>query len=496
MNLYVGLDVGTTGVKGVLVDENGKIIDIQSGHLTIQTPKPGWSEQDPLNWWKAVLKVLKNLSERSKEAGGRIRAISTSGQMHSLVAIGKNGEVLRNAILWCDQRTYEECKEAESLLGGEEKTLKIVGNSILPGFTLPKILWLRKNEPDVYGKIYKVLLPKDFINYMLTGIIATEHSDASGTMLYSVSEGRWSDQILDAFGISKKFLPDILESNEMIGKVRENLVKMLNLDEEVAVVAGGADNACAALGVSVIDPGDVMISLGTSGTVVAPTGSKVPDPYGRVHFFAHVVPRTMYHMGVMLSAAYSLEWFKHRFLKEDYEVINRQVMKVPIGSNGVIFLPYLNGERSPHKDPYAKGVFFGISSYNSKWDFVRAIFEGVAFGIRDCFEVIEELNTSVKNIRTTGGGARSDVWNVMIADLLSREIQKPLINEGASYGAAMLACSGFSSSSPDQIARRWFKLKTSVKPSLENKKEYDKFYYRFRDLYKGLKSFFHDWKDE
>lgn len=490
MNLYIGLDEGTTSVKGILVNEDGEILDIQSEQLRMVTPKPGWSEQDPYEWWDATKKVIGRLSQKARQLNGSIRAISTSGQMHSLVIIDKNGHVLRNAILWCDQRTSQQCEKITYALGGEDNVLRILANPILTGFTLPKLYWVKENEYNIYAKIDKILLPKDFINYMLTGEVSTEHSDASGTMIYDNYEMKWSAYILEKFNIPKEILPKIINSNSIVGTLKKQVAEELNLDEGIVVVAGGADNACAALGICVTNPGDVMISLGTSGTVVAPTLENKPDSKGRVHFFVHTISQTRYHMGVMLSATYSLEWFKERFLSDDYETINQEVAKIPIGSNGVVFLPYLNGERTPHKDPHARGVFFGLSSYNNKWDLVRAIFEGVACGIKDSFEIIKELGLTVKNVRITGGGAKSIVWNSMLSDILNIEIQKPLINEGASYGAAILATSGHTGRNPAEISRSWFKVKNVITPSVENGEKYQKVYDKYKKIYQRLKELF------
>lgn len=492
MELFVGLDVGTTGVKGILVDNFGNVRAIENEKLNMVTPKPGWAEQNPEDWWSTVKKVLGRLTERAKELKGKIVSISTSGQMHSLVALDGSYKPICNAILWCDQRTHRECEEATEKLSGEDRVLELVGNPILPGFTLPKILWLKKHEPELFKRIRKILLPKDFTNFMLTGEFATEHSDASGTMLYSVVNSDWCEEVLETFEIPKSWLPTLLKSNEIVGKLKKNVAEELGFEEDVLVVAGGADNACAALGIGVIEPGDVMVSLGTSGTVVAPVVHGSFDPKGRVHFFAHTVFGVKYHMGVMLTATYSLEWFKERFLNEDYEKINEEVAKIPIGSNGVVFLPYLNGERTPHRDPYARGVLFGLSSFHSRWDVVRAIFEGVAFGIKDSFDILKELGDKLERVRITGGGSKSKVWNQMLADMLGFEIEKPTVDEGASYGAAMLACSGYTKSPVEQISKSWFKLKTITLPSMENQRSYEQIYARFKKLYAVLKDMFRE----
>ncbi|MCS7175025.1 xylulokinase [Pseudothermotoga sp.] len=490
MELFVGLDVGTTGVKGILVDAFGNVRAIENEKLSMLTPKPGWAEQRPEDWWLAVKKVLRKLAERAEQLSGKIVSISTSGQMHSLVALDESDKPIHNAILWCDQRTHTECEEATEKLGGEKRVLSLVGNPILPGFTLPKILWLKKHQPELFKRIRKIMLPKDFTNFMLTGEFATEHSDASGTMLYDVSKLDWCEEVLETFEIQKSWLPTLSRSDQIVGKVKKNLAGELGLKGEVFVVAGGADNACAALGIGVIEPGDVMVSLGTSGTVVAPVVNGSSDPKGRVHFFAHTVFGVKYHMGVMLTATYSLEWFKERFLNEDYEKINEEVAKIPVGSNGVLFLPYLNGERTPHRDPHARGVFFGLSSFHSKWDVVRAIFEGVAFGIKDSFDILKELGDRVERIRITGGGSKSKVWNQMLADMLGFQIEKPAVDEGASYGAAMLACSGYTKLPLEKISKSWYKLKATTQPSSENQQNYELVYAKFKKLYAVLKDTF------
>jgi len=491
MDLFVGLDVGTTGVKSLALDRNGKLVASCSESLNLITLRAGWNEQDPEDWWDAVKKVIGKLVGLTKSMG-RIRAISTSGQMHSLVLLDENGDVLRNAILWNDQRTYKECGEITEELGGEGEVIKNVGNPILPGFTLPKIIWVRKNEPDVYRRIHKLMLPKDYINYKLTGRVVTEHSDASGTAMYDPSRFSWNEKVLNAFDLPDKFLPNLIDSNEVVGRIKRGVAKELDLPDDVLVVGGGADNACAALGIGVAEQGDVMISLGTSGTVLAPTKDENPDPKGRLHFFSHVVHGTRYHMGVMLSATFSLDWFKTRFLVEDYEKINEEIDKVPVGSNGIIFLPYLNGERTPHRDPFARGVLFGLSSFNSKWDVVRAIFEGVALGIGDSFDIIRELGIKVKDVRITGGGSRSKVWTKIVADVIGHGIWRTETNEGASYGAAMLAFSGFTGMDLREIAKKWVNPVDEIKHEEKKHDEYRKIQYKFRKIYSDLRETFRE----
>ncbi len=491
MDLFIGLDVGTTGVKGLLVDEKGRIMGSWNEPLELITPRSGWNEQNPMDWWKNVVVVLKRLSEKATEIGGKVRAVSTSGQMHSLVPLDEKGDVLRNAILWNDQRTHKECEMITERFG-EEYLIKSVGNPVLTGFTLPKILWLKRNEPEIFEKTKKILLPKDFINFMMTGKIVTEPSDASGTVAYGI-DGKWKDEILKELGIPPGIFPEVIPSNEVIGKLKKEVAKETGLSEDVLVVPGGADNACSALGVGVTLSGRVMISLGTSGTVLAPTLGEEPDPKGRVHFFFHVLRGVRYHMGVMLSATHSLNWFKERFLRESYGEINEMVSKSPVGSNGVIFLPYLNGERTPHRDPFARGVFFGISSFNSKEDIVRSIFEGVAFGIKDSFDILkDDLKVKIEDVRITGGGSKSDIWVKITADVLGHNLKRPHVNEGAAYGASMLAFSGFSKISPDKVADKWVIIKDEINYDEESFEAYEKIAKKYRMIYESLKDIFRD----
>ena len=484
--LFIGLDIGTTNVKGLLVNTDGKILRRASRPLKLHSPRPGWNEQDPNAWWRAATEVLRELSS---DVDGKIVSISSSGQMHSLVAIDKDGEVLRDAILWNDQRSYQECDEITEILGGEENLLKTFGNPMYPGFTLPKILWVKKNEPRVFERIEKVMLPKDYINYRLTGRVFTEFSDASGTVALDVRKKNWASEMLKELGIPVEIFPEILRSHDVVGRITDEVAGETGLPKGTLVVAGGADNACSALGIGVVSSKEVMISLGTSGTVFSPTEGTSPDPKGRVHFFHHVVPETFYHMGVMLSATFSLDWFKSRFLVEDYEEINERVREVPPGSNGVVFLPYLNGERTPHRDPFARGCFVGLAASNSKWDVVRSIFEGVAFGIKDSFEILEELGIEAQHVRITGGGAKSEVWRRIVADVIGKPLERAVTEEGGSYGAAALAYSGYSSTPPEETARRWVEVKRDVEPG-EDFEVYQDVHRKYKLIYEALRDVF------
>ncbi|MFN4268270.1 MAG: xylulokinase [Fervidobacterium pennivorans] len=484
----VGLDIGTTSIKGILVDEAGKVLERAEYPIKLVAPNPGWAEENPEDWWNGTLIVLKKLSTFAKEQNLKIRAISTSGQMHSLVAIDKDGNPLHNSILWCDQRTSAECDEITQKIGGRKTALEITGNPILTGFTAGKILWLLKHEPEIFHKTYKFLLPKDFINFKMTNEIVTEHSDASGTAMYDVRTRSWSNTILGILNIDDSKLPKIVNSNSIVGTISHKIASELNLENNTIVVAGGADNACAALGIGVTVPDTAMISVGTSGTVLVPTFKNEPDEDGKVHLFSHVVNNVNYYMGVMLSATNSVEWFNKIVNFNEYDIINAEVDKIPIGARGLFFLPYLNGERTPHNDPNARGVIFGLSSAHNRFDIYRAIFEGVGYGLKDCFVSLK--SSGIREIRITGGGSKSKVWVKMIADILGNRIVKVSSTEGAAYGAAILAFSALTGIEPSGISNKWISVVESFVPDEENSKKYEKNYVIFGQLYNLLKELF------
>ncbi len=478
MEIFAGIDVGTTSVKGIGVDRYGKILFSYSKELSLQTPRPGWAQQNPEDWWSAVVEVLKDLCQDKR----RLSAVSISGQMHSLVALDEHSKPVYPAILWCDQRTEKQCKELTEGLGGELSVINSFGNPILTGFTLPKLLWLKENEPELFSKIRKWLLPKDYIVKRLTGRSTIDYSDASGTSALSIG-GTFLASALELCGIKASANPELVDSGTIAGYISGEILPIL---EGVPVVVGGADNAAAAFGCGVERPGDVMVSLGTSGTVVAVTKTPVPDPEGRIHLFRHVSPDSFYHMAVILSATNSLNWFKDRFASDlHFAEVERLVAASPAGSNGVIFLPYLNGERTPHRDPNARGTLVGVSSFHSRGDVLRSIYEGVVFALREGTELISDLGTEISSVRIVGGGSRSKSWCQMIADNLGREVWLPGVDEGAAYGTARLAASalGFSSDS-------WITLESKFSPDLRRKQIYDEVFDIYKDLYRSLKNDF------
>ena len=474
---FVGIDIGTMSVKGLLTDSLGTIVAQASAPVRVETPRPGWVEQSPELWWASTVSVLDRLTI---DHNCQIMGVAVSGQMHSLVPLDAQGNVVRPAILWSDQRTAAEATELTEQYGGEEVVIASLGNPILAGFTAPKLLWLRHHEPEQFARIARVCLPKDYIAWRMTGVLCTDPSDASGTSLYSVSEKAWDEKARKLLGIDAAMLPEVRPSGAVIGPVScPELPSLVG----VPVIMGGADNAASAYGCGVEAPGDTMISLGNSGTVVALSGGSTPDRSGRVHLFQHVLPGSTYHMAVVLSATTSLDWYRDRFAgRMSFGRVEELVNGSPVGSNGVIFLPYLNGERTPHRDSDARGVLFGLSSFHGQGDVLRAIHEGVAFALREGAECIRDLGTPMTNVRIVGGGSRSHTWCQMLADNLGVDIWSPLVDEGAAYGSARLAAKAVGSDTCG-----WIKLTETYRPDPWRGQQYTQWYDEYRRLYRAVK---------
>jgi len=421
----VGLDVGTSAVKGLAIDEHGTVLARAQASYPLSTPRSGWAEQDPERWWEATQSVLAELAQPT----GRPEGIGLSGQMHGLVALDRRDRVLRPAILWNDQRTARECAEIESALG-LERLIALTGNRALPGFTAPKLLWLRRHEPDTYAAIAQVMLPKDYVRLRLCGARCTDVSDASGTLLLDVAARRWSDQVLEALELPASWLPPVLESVDEAGRCADG----------VAVAAGAGDQAAGALGVGVDRPGPLSVVLGTSGVVFCALPAFAADPEGRLHAFCHAVPATWHAMGVMLSAAGSLQWLRSAAAPDlGYEQLVNEAEAWPAGTEGLMFAPYLAGERTPHADPDARGAFVGLSVRHDRGALARAVLEGVAFGLRDSLDLIAALGERPSLGRVSGGGARSELWLRIVASALEIPLQRVAVDEGAAFGAAILA---------------------------------------------------------
>jgi xylulokinase len=421
----VGIDVGTSGVKGLAIDEHGSVLARAQASYLLSTPRPGWAEQDPELWWEATKSVLAELAGRA----GRPEGIGLSGQMHGLVALDRRDRVLRPAILWNDQRTARECVEIEHTIG-LERLIALTGNRALPGFTAPKLLWLRRHEPDTYAAIAEVMLPKDYVRLRLCGVHCTEVSDASGTLLLDVAARRWSDQVLGALELPSSWLPPLLESVDEAGRTADG----------VPVAAGAGDQAAGALGVGVDQPGPLSVVLGTSGVVFCALPAFAADPQARLHAFCHAVPSTWHAMGVMLSAAGSLQWLRRATAPDlGYEQIVSEAEAWPAGTEGLLFAPYLAGERTPHADPDARGAFVGLSLRHDRGALARAVLEGVAFGLRDSLDLIAALGEQPGLGRVSGGGASSELWLQIVASALEMPLQRVAVDEGAAFGAAILA---------------------------------------------------------
>jgi len=455
----VGLDVGTSGVKAIAISPEGEVVARAEHGYALSTPRPGWSEQEPDDWWRATEAALADL--RVEPAG-----IGLSGQMHGLVVLGADDRPLRPAILWNDQRTAAECAEIERRVG-LARLLELTGNRALPGFTAPKLLWLRANEPETYARIRHVLLPKDYVRFRLTGERAIDVADASGTLLFDVAERRWSDEMLDALELPHEWLPP---------------------SHECPAIAGAGDQAAGALGVGVDRPGPLSVVLGTSGVVFAALPAYRPDADGRVHVFCHAVPGGWHAMGVMLSAAGALGWLRDRVTGGDYDDLLREAERWPPGTEGLLFQPYLTGERTPHADPDARAAFVGLELRHDRGALVRAVLEGVAYGLRDSLELLRALGVEAEVGRVSGGGARSELWLRIVASVLGIPLERTAVEEGAAYGAALLGGvrAGVWADVHDAVAS-CVRARARVDPDPAWRDAYEEGYRAFRRLYPALR---------
>jgi xylulokinase len=479
----IGLDVGTTGVKAVGVATNGDVLAVEEQGYPLSIPRAGWSEQAPEDWWRASRAVLGALAER---LGGscEIVGIGLSGQMHGLVALDASGAVIRPAILWNDQRTGAECAEIEERLG-LDRLIDLTGNRALPGFTAPKLLWLRRHEPDNYGRIARVLLPKDYVRLRLTGEWATDVADASGTLLLDVARRRWSGDVLEALDLEAGWLPPALESREQSGVTRATD----GLPAGIPVAAGAGDCAAAAIGVGIDRPGPLSIVLGTSGVVFAALPGFAADPQARVHAFCHAVPGQWHAMGVMLSAAGSLQWLHDRLAPETpFADLVAEAESWPPGADGLLFAPYLAGERTPHADPSARAAFTGLELRHDRGALVRAVLEGVAFGLRDALELVRTLGVPADRARASGGGARG-LWLEILASALGLPIELTSVEEGSAFGAALLGgVAGGLYTDVGEAVARCVSIRATIEPDPAWRDAYVDTYVRFRALYPALET--------
>ncbi len=438
--LYLGIDVSTTAVKAVLVDREGRVQGSASSPLTLETPRPLWSEQHPSEWWRAAAGSIRAVLEQAG-AASQVAAAGLTGQMHGLVLLGDTGHVLRPAMLWNDQRTGPQCDEIRVRLGGRAGTVRLTGNDALPGFTASKILWVREHEPAVFAQVRWMLLPKDYVRLQLTGQVATDKADGSGTQLFDLATRDWSPEVLSRLDLSRDCLPPTFEGPETTGRVTEAAAALTGLAPGTPVVAGGGDQAAGAVGAGAVRPGCVSLTLGTSGVVFVSTDRPVIEPEGRLHAFCHAVPRMWHLMAVTLSAAGSLQWYRDTLAPGvPFEQLIDEAEQAPAGCEGLLFLPYLSGERTPYPDPSARGAFVGLTRRHRRADMIRAVLEGVAFSLRDCLGLLREVGLDAPaEIRIAGGGARSQLWRRICASALGTRVVTVTTTEGAAFGAALLA---------------------------------------------------------
>ncbi|MEH7436824.1 xylulokinase [Neobacillus drentensis] len=497
MGYLLGIDIGTSGTKTCLFCYNGELVTSAYAEYPMLQPQVGWAEQHPEDWWIAARQTIQMIFKQSKINPSDIKGIGLSGQMHGLVLLDRDGKVLRPAIIWCDQRTGKQVEWMRDSIG-TERIIDLTSNTPLPNYTASKLLWVRDNEPNIYEKIHKVLLPKDYIRYKLTQEFATEVSDASGTLLLNVASRTWSSEMVELLGFEKKWLPEVRESNQISGTVSKLAAMETGLSEGTAVVGGAGDQAAGAVGNGIVKAGVISASIGTSGVVFASTDEIKKDPLGRLHSFCHAVPGKWHVMGVTQAAGGSLQWFRNHFgiaemelaktlQKNVYDIFTEKAMMVKPGCEGLVFLPYLMGERTPHLDSFAKGTFVGITSRHGKEHFIRSIMEGVAFSLKDCLSLIDDLKVANSEIRISGGGANSLLWRQIFADVFNQRIHRIHANEGPAFGAALLAGVGTNVySSVEEACSQTVQYYDSVEPNGEFVERYENYYTIYKELYFNL----------
>lgn len=493
MTYFLGIDTSTTGSKALIIDERGEVIAAASSPHTLQTPRPLWSEQDPREWWEAVSASIRSALEQAGVGGEEIGAVGLTGQMHGLVLLDQAGNVLRPAILWNDQRTQKQCDEIHARIG-KEKFIQITGNVALTGFTAPKILWVQENEPEVSANAKHVLLPKDYIRHKLTGEYAMDKADGAGTVLFDLRSRDWSAEVLSALEIPRAWMPRTFEGTEFTGYVTEEAAQRTGLKFGTPVAAGGGDQAAGAVGVGAVEPGIIGLTVGTSGVVFATTPSALIEPEGRLHAFCHAVPGLWHFMGVMLSAAGSLQWYRDTLApKVPFDELLREAESIPAGSEGLQFLPYLSGERTPHPDPLARGAFIGLTIRHHRAHMTRAVLEGVAFGLKDSFTLIQNAGLGeITQVRASGGGTKGALWKQILASVLDAELVTVNTTEGAAYGAAILAGVGAGAWTDVPSATDvCIKITGSTQPDPSQRDGYREAYTLYQDLYPALKTTFH-----
>ncbi len=503
MEYILGIDIGTSAAKTVLFDIKGNTIASAIGRYPLYQPHMGWAEQDPEDWWQATVNTIQQVLDKTNINSHQIKGIGLTGQMHGMVLLDKDLNVLRPAIIWCDQRTQKECEEITNIVG-RDQLIDITANPALTNFTASKVMWVKNNQPHIYDRIYKILLPKDYIRLKLTGECATDVSDASGTQFLDVPNRRWSDKILDRLEIPGEWMPEVYESPVVSGKVSHTAAQITGLKMDTPVVGGAGDQAAGAVGNGVVKSGIISSTIGTSGVIFAHMDKVSIDPKGRVHTFCHAIPGAWHVMGVTQSAGLSLQWMRDnfggmeqelsKFIHVDpYDLMTKEAEQAEPGSQGLIYLPYLMGERTPHLDPYARGVFFGLTAKHNRSHMIRSVMEGVVYSLKDCLEIIKEMDVPIQDIRASGGGSRSDLWRQMQADVFNTPITTISSSEGPALGAALLAGvgAGIYSNVNEACTATIEKVDRSY-PIEHNTLVYNKYYIIYRQLYKALEEIFQD----
>lgn len=502
MSHLLGIDIGTSGTKTLVCDFKGNVLATAVAEHSISHPHPGWSEQDPQQWWSATCQATKAVLKKAKLKPEQITGVGLSGQMHGSVFLGEGEKPLRPALLWNDQRTAAECAEIEKAIGGRSKLIQAVGNPALTGFTAPKILWVRKHEPKVYSQTRHILLPKDYIRFCMTGEYATEVGDASGTLLLDVKKRKWNDAVLSKLKIDRALLPDCYESHVVTGKVHKAAAKAMGLKEGTPVVGGSGDQPAGAVGNGIVSTGILSATLGTSGVVFAHSDEPTYDPQGRVHTMCHAVEGKWCVFGCMLSAGGSLQWFRNQLAQAEidlarkkkidpYQLLMEQAQQAPAGSEGLYFLPYLTGERCPHPDPNARGGWIGLTARHSRNHLVRSTIEGVTFGMADALRIMQGMGIPARTIRLSGGGARSAFWRQLQADIYNAPVATINAQEGPAYGVAILAGVGTGVwKSVPQACSAAIRETEKLKPHTSTAKLYQKHHAQYQRLYPALKDEF------
>jgi len=491
MPFFMGIDISTTSAKAIIIDEQGNVKAIGSTAQPISQPQPLWSEQNPQDWWEGCVASIKQALSEANLSGEDISAIGMTGQMHGLVMLDTNGEVLRPSILWNDQRTQKQCDEITQTVGFS-RLIELTGNRALTGFTAPKILWVRQNEPDVYAKCEHILLPKDYLRFKLTGDYHTDLAGAAGTSLLNVAGRDWSMEVVDALEIPQSWLPKVHEGTEITGTISESTAQLTGLKAGTPVVGGGGDQAAGAVGMGCVTPDKIGVTVGTSGVVFAPLNDYAYEPDGRLHAFCHSVPGKWHFMGVMLSAAGSLQWYRDTIAPDvSFDDLLAETADVPAGSEGLLFLPYLTGERTPHPDPLARGAFVGLTTRHTRGHMTRAVLEGVAFGLKDSFTLIDKVGLPESfEVRISGGGAKSPIWQQIIADIFAAPLVNVNTPEAGAFGAAILGAVGIGAfedvpSACETMIQTGDRVETG-----ENVEAYAKVYENYQTLYPALKEIF------